>query len=460
MLRGDSKCLRATTIPFMRKIWFHIDDYSHSHWDSDGVWGVHPWLGAVPPPSFPIPLSESGWLQLSNLWCERVNKIPPLDLKRQYQDIGEEVNAAVLQVLASGAYIGGAAVQDFEQQFAAYVGVSECVACNSGTDALYLALRALGIGAGDEVITASFTFIATAETISAVGATPVFVDIDAHTFNLNLEQVAAAITPRTRAIMPVHLFGQPVDMTRLMAIASAHGLPVIEDCAQATGAEWEGQRVGSIGRIGCFSFYPTKNLGACGDGGAITTNDPDLAAKMRCLREHGSRVRYYHEEIGVNSRLDAIQAAILQVKLRYLETWNGQRAAVADRYSQRLSLLPGIEIPRGLPGGRSVWNQYTIRLLQPETGVGSNGQSGAYRDRVRSELQAQGIIAMVYYPLPLHLQPVYQNLGYKPGHLPVSEQMCHEVLSLPMFPELTSEQQDRVVDTLKASMVALVSNAS
>ena len=220
-----------------------------------------------------------------------MSNIPPLDLKRQYQAIGADVSAAVLEVLASGAYIGGPVVQNFEQQFAGYVGTTESVGCNSGTDALYLALRAMKIGAGDEVITSPFTFIATAETISWVGATPVFVDIDPDTFNLDLTQLAAAITPRTRAIMPVHLFGNPVDMTALMAIATQHNVIVIEDCAQATGAKWQGQKVGSIGHFGCFSFFPTKNLGGCGDGGAITINDPTLAAELRMYREHGSRQR-------------------------------------------------------------------------------------------------------------------------------------------------------------------------
>jgi dTDP-4-amino-4,6-dideoxygalactose transaminase len=254
-----------------------------------------------------------------------VNNVPPLDLSKQYALIGEDVNAAVLQVLASGRYIGGPAIASFEQSFASYIGVSHCVSCNSGTDSLYLALRALQIGPGDEVITTPFTFVATAEMISAVGATPVFVDIDPATFNLDLEQVASAINSKTRAIMPVHLFGQPVDMTQLMAIASSHNLAVIEDCAQSTGADWHGQKVGSIGHVGCFSFFPTKNLGACGDGGAVTTNDPAIAATIRMLKEHGQSTRYLSEARGINSRLDALQATILEIKLRHLDTWNQQR---------------------------------------------------------------------------------------------------------------------------------------
>ncbi|WP_373544198.1 DegT/DnrJ/EryC1/StrS family aminotransferase [Chamaesiphon sp.] len=373
-----------------------------------------------------------------------MSNIPPLDLKRQYQAIGADVSAAVLEVLASGAYIGGPIVQNFEQQFATYVGTTECVGCNSGTDALYLALRAMNIGAGDEVITTPFTFIATAETISGVGAKPVFVDIDLATFNLDLNQLAAAITPRTKAIMPVHLFGNPVDMTELMSIAAQHHLTVIEDCAQATGAKWQGKPVGSIGHFGCFSFFPTKNLGACGDGGAITLNDPRLAADLQMFREHGSRQRYYHEAIGVNSRLDAIQAAILRVKLPHLDLWNQQRSAVASRYQQLLANIPGIITPQVTPGGESAWNQYTIRVVAP-TGT----DAAAHRDRVRASLQEAGVISMIYYPLPLHLQAVYQDLGYPVGSFPNTELVSHEVLSLPMFPELTFEEQQRVVYALK-----------
>jgi len=365
------------------------------------------------------------------------HSIPAFDIKQQYSIIEAEVSAAVLEVLSSGRYIGGPIVANFQQQFADYTGVSECVGCNSGTDALFLALRALNIGAGDEVITTPFTFIATAEVISAVGAVPVFVDIDTTTFNLNVEQVAAAITPKTKAIIPVHLFGQPVDLTGLMDVAEAHNLLVVEDCAQSTGASWAGQKVGSIGHIGCFSFYPTKNLGAYGDGGAITTNDPEIAAKLRVLKEHGQKNRYYYEEIGVNSRLDAIQAAILQIKLRYLDIWNNQRRKVASRYHQFLNQVPGIIAPQELAGGMGVWNQYTIRVL------------GNKRDLIRSQLQERGVNTMVYYPHPLHLQPVYESLGYKQGQLPVTEQVCQEVLSLPMFPELSEQQQDQVIYSLK-----------
>jgi len=380
---------------------------------------------------------------------QRVNSVPAFDIKQQYAAIEAEVSAAVLQVLSSGRYIGGPLVEGFEQQFAAYHGVTECVACNSGTDALYLALRALNIGAGDEVITTPFTFIATAEVISATGAKPVFVDIDQTTYNLDVLQIPAAITSKTKAIIPVHLFGQPVDMTGLMAIAKPHNLAVVEDCAQSTGAMWDGKKVGSIGQIGCFSFYPTKNLGACGDGGAITTNDPAIAARLRLLREHGSQTRYIHEEVGVNSRLDSIQAAILQVKLRYLDIWNHQRQQLANNYYQLLNPILGVIVPQELPGGIGVWNQYTIRI----SGDGRNGASAKYRDSVRVRMQEQGANSMVYYPRPLHLQPVYQNLGYEIGQLPQAEQVSHEVISLPMFPELTPQQQQQVVFALKNSLV-------
>ncbi len=374
-----------------------------------------------------------------------MNSIPPFDLTEQYKLIGEEVGAAVLEVLASGRYIGGSPVEQFEQQFAQFVGTAHGIACNSGTDALYLALRSLNIGAGDEVITTPFTFVATAETVSAVGATPVFVDIDAATFNLNLDQVEAAITDRTKAIIPVHLFGQPVDMMRVMEIAQKHHLSVIEDCAQSTGAEWNGAKVGSIGHVGCFSFFPTKNLGACGDGGAITTNDPTIASRVRMLRDHGQYQRYRYEEVGVNSRLDAVQATILLIKLRYLNQWNAQRQTIADRYTQLLQPLPGIQSPQTIAGGTSVWNQYTIRVL-------SKGNLSHERDRVRQRLQEQQVSSMIYYPMPLHLQPVYASLGYQPGQLPVSEQMAQEVLSLPMFPELSPLQQDQIVYALKDSL--------
>ena len=383
-----------------------------------------------------------------------MNIVPPLDLSQQYKTIQDEVSAAVLEVLASGRYIGGTSVEQFEQEFGHYIGVTEAIACNSGTDALFLALRALNIGPGDEVITTPFTFIATAEMISAVGATPVFVDIDAQTFNFDLEQIPNAITEKTKAILPVHLFGQPVDMTQLMAIASSHDLAVIEDCAQSTGALWQGQKVGSIGHIGCFSFFPTKNLGACGDGGAVTTNDPALARQMKIIKEHGQSARYLSDTVGINSRLDAVQAAILRIKLRYLDTWNQQRRQLANRYQQLLQPIPKVITPEEIPGGRSAWNQYTIRVEStPDT-------LPQQRDALRNYLQQQGIGSMIYYPIPLHQQPVYQNLGYQPGQLAVVERICHEVLSLPLFPELSSSQQDQVIYAIKEGLAQEIQLAS
>ena len=320
----------------------------------------------------------------------------------------------------------------------------------------FLALKALQIGPGDEVITTPFTFIATAETISAVGATPVFVDIDLQTFNIDLAQVEAAITERTKAIIPVHLFGQPVDMTRLMVIARSHNLKVIEDCAQSAGAKWAGQKVGGIGHIGCFSFFPTKNLGACGDGGAVTTNDPALADTVRMLRDHGRRSGYYHEKIGVNSRLDALQAAILQIKLRYLDTWNNQRQILAEYYTKRLSLVSNVIAPEAAAGSRHAWNYYTIRLIaEPATSKQFEGSESFFREQVSSQLRQQGVNCMVYYPIPLHLQPVYGDLGYRPGRFLAAEQAAHQVLSLPLFPELLMEQQERVVYSLKDILIKL-----
>lgn len=375
-----------------------------------------------------------------------MNNIPPVDLTQQYQAIASEVEAAVLELLASGRYIGGPVVESFEEGFAQAVGVHHCLACNSGTDALYLALRAVGVGLGDEVITTPFTFIATAETIALVGATPVFVDVEEESFNLDLSQVEAAITEKTKAIIPVHLFGRPMDMTRLMAIAQSHNLKVIEDCAQATGATWDGSPVGGWGDVGCFSFYPTKNLAACGDGGAISTQDEAIANRVRLLRDHGRRSGYLYEVTGVNSRLDALQAAILTIKLKYLTQWNQQRREVAYRYHQLLASVPGIILPQDLEGGEPVWNQYTIRIK------GMQGPDSEYRDRVQLRLREQGVIASVYYPLPLHLQPVYEHLGYQPQQLPIAEQLSQEVLSLPLFPELTPQQQERVVDCLKNAL--------
>jgi dTDP-4-amino-4,6-dideoxygalactose transaminase len=374
-----------------------------------------------------------------------VKKIPPVDLARQYQQIAQETDAAILAVLKSGYYIGGPVVSEFEQQFAEYVGTSHAIGCNSGTDALYLAVLALEIGPGDEVITPSFTFFATAEMVSQRGATPVFVDIDPLTFNLDPHKLEAAITPKTKAIIPVHLFGQPVDMAMVMNIAEKHNLFVIEDCAQATGAKWQDKQVGSWGHINAFSFFPTKNLGGCGDGGAVTTNDPILADKVRMLKEHGSRQRYFHEAIGINSRLDALQAAILQIKLRYLDEWNQQRRQAAQLYTELLTPIPHLILPTEIDGGEHVWNQYTIRIQNDDS-------KGINRDRVREKLQEAGVLSMIYYPIPLHLQVVYQNLGYPLGSFPQTEAIAEEVLSLPMFPGINIEEQQQVAYALKEAL--------
>ncbi|MEM9213658.1 MAG: DegT/DnrJ/EryC1/StrS family aminotransferase [Cyanobacteria bacterium P01_F01_bin.150] len=377
-----------------------------------------------------------------------MTSIPILDLTTQYRSIQADVEAAVLDVLQSGRYIKGEIVSQFEQELAQYVGSPHCISCNSGTDALYLALRAMNIGPGDEIITSPFTFIATAEVISALGATPVFVDIDIDTFNLDLKLIAEAITERTRAIIPVHIFGHPVNMPELMAIAKTYQLWVIEDCAQAIGASWDHQKVGSFGDIGCFSFYPTKNLGACGDGGAITVKDEAIAHKIRTLADHGRTHGYYHEAIGVNSRLDAIQAAILRIKLQHLEQWNQQRRAVAQHYYEHLSNCSNVVVPTSSSFGQCVWHQYTLRIV-PEDKVTHDVVN--VRDRIKHYLNENNIGSMVYYPLPLHQQPVYSK-QLSSIHLPIAEQAATQVLSLPMFPELTPEQQDTIVHTLKSAI--------
>ena len=377
-----------------------------------------------------------------------MKKIPPVDLTRQYKQIQQEADLAVLNILNSGRYIGGEAIATFEREFAEYIGVSQCVSCNSGTDALWLALKALEIGEQDEIITTPFSFFATAEVITRAGAKPIFVDIDPDTFNLDLTQIEQAITPRTKAIIPVHLFGQPVDMTELMAIARSHNLYVIEDCAQATGAAWGQARVGSIGHVGCFSFFPTKNLGACGDGGAATTNDPAIAKKMRILKEHGSLERYRHDFIGINSRLDAVQAVILTIKLPYLDYWNEQRQQAAGYYRELLQAIDALKLPQEISGGNSVWNQYTIRITPKRS------HSGNRRELIKNKLSDKGIVSMIYYPIPLHLQPVYQK-GDRFGQLPAVEQAAREVLSLPMFPGISEAEQERVAYTLKDCLLEI-----
>jgi dTDP-4-amino-4,6-dideoxygalactose transaminase len=355
--------------------------------------------------------------------------IPVLDLKAQYLAHREEIDQAILGVIDDGHFILGPNVKALESEVAAYSGCRHGVGLASGTDALRLALAALDIGPGDEVITTPFTFVATASTISHTGATPVFVDIDPRTFNLVPELVEKAVTPRTKAILPVHLFGQCAEMGPLLAIAHRHGLKVIEDAAQAIGAEENGQRAGSFGAIACFSFYPTKNLGAYGDGGMITTNDPVLAEKVDLLRRQGSKKKYHNVLLGFNSRLDEMQAALLRVKLKYLDEWTAGRQRVARRYSELLAGV-AVETPYERPGVRHVYHQYTIRTSR--------------RDQLQVFLKEQGIGTMIYYPVPLHRLPLYAGLGYSEASLPVSEQAAREVLSLPMYPELSKEQVETV----------------
>jgi dTDP-4-amino-4,6-dideoxygalactose transaminase len=369
-----------------------------------------------------------------------VVKVPSFDTTLQYQTIATEIEAKVCAVMANGRYIMGPQVKEFETHFAEYLGTENVISCNSGTDALHLALRALKIGAGDEVITTPFSFIATTEAIEIVGAIPVFVDVNLHTYNLDPGLIEAKITARTKAIIPVHLYGCPCDMTAIMAIARKHNLKVIEDCAQATGAIWADKKVGTIGDVGCFSFFPTKNLGCFGDGGAIATNDPTIAERVEFLRRHGGKVKYQHEEIGLNSRLDTLQAAILLVKLPYVEKWNGARSAIANYYISQLAEVENIVLPI-VPEGKSVWNQFTIRVLK---GQRNDTPQMPFRDRVQTALQKKGVSTAVYYPIPLHLQKVHARLGYLLGELPVSEQLSQEVLSLPMFPELTKSAQQVV----------------
>ena len=360
--------------------------------------------------------------------------IPIIDSKRQYATIQNEAEKEVLEVMRSGSYILDKHNKAFEQEMADFIGVNYSVALNSGTDALHLALRALDIGAGDEVITVAFTFVATTEAIGIVGATPVFVDINPDTFNMDANLIEEKITPKTKAILPVHLYGQPCDMEKIMTIAKKHNLYVIEDCCQAIGAEFKGKKVGSFGDIGCYSFYPTKNLGTMGDGGLAVTNSEALKNRMVALRNHGGAVRYYHDEIGVNSRLDEIQAAILRVKLPYINNWNKARRAHAAFYNELFKDAENIETPKEIDNVYAVYHQYTIKVPN--------------RDEVHKMLQEAGIGAMIYYPVPLHLQKVHSHLGLKEGLLPHTERDTKMVMSLPMFAEITEEEQRTVAKTV------------
>ncbi|HWQ36249.1 MAG TPA: DegT/DnrJ/EryC1/StrS family aminotransferase [Blastocatellia bacterium] len=361
-------------------------------------------------------------------------KVPLLDLRAQHQTIRAEVMAAVERVFENQTFVLGAEVSEFEKSAAEYCRVKHAIGCASGSDALLLALMAYDIGPGDEVITVPFTFFATAGAIARTGARPVFVDINADDFNIDVSQIERAITPRTKAVMPVHLFGQCAAMDAISEIAQRHRLPVIEDAAQAIGSEINHRRAGTMGEIGCFSFFPSKNLGGAGDGGLLTTNDDDLAEKLMMLRVHGSKVKYFHRYVGINSRLDALQAAVLNVKLKYLDEWTAARQRNADRYNQLFAeaALEEVTTPIAHPGYRHIYNQYTIRC--------------ARRDELMAYLKEQDIGTEIYYPVPLHLQECFAYLGGRAGDLPVSEQAAHECLSLPVYPELTAEMQQYVVE--------------
>lgn len=365
-------------------------------------------------------------------------KIPMLDLGAQHVALRDRIDAGLASVFETGQFVLGPNVAAFEREAAAYLGVEHAVACASGTDALHLALRALGLGPGDEVITTAFTFAATAEAIRYVGARPRFVDIDAQTFNIDPEQVAAAIGPATRAILPVHVFGQSVDMEPLQVLAARHGLYLVEDCAQSFGATRDGRCTGGLGDAGCFSFFPSKNLGACGDGGMVTTNSRALASAVLELRNHGGQAPHRHRVIGYNSRLDEIQAVILRIKLERIETFNEARRCVAQQYSERLAELRDIVTPNQAATNKHVYNLYTLLLPQPDV------VAGALADR--------GIASGAYYRCPLHRQPAFA--ADAPGlSLPVTEAVAERCLSLPLYPELTELQIDYIVDALRSALV-------
>jgi dTDP-4-amino-4,6-dideoxygalactose transaminase len=365
-----------------------------------------------------------------------VSSVPLLDLKAQYATIREEMQAAILAVMESQQFIGGPAVKELEGLVAAYSGCRAAVGVSSGTDALLASLMALGIGPGDEVITTPYTFFATAGSIWRTGARPVFVDIEPDTFNIDPSRIEAAITDRTRAIMPVHLFGQVAEMEPIMSIAERRGLHVIEDAAQAIGAQYRGRRAGSIGTLGCFSFFPSKNLGGLGDGGMVVTQDPDLGERLAITRNHGSKPKYYHGFVGGNFRLDTIQAAGLIVKLRHLDGWSARRRENAARYDALLAGCPQVVTPRVRPYNTSIFNQYVVRVPR--------------RDELQAYLKEQGIGTEVYYPLSLHQQQCFAELGYREGDFPESERAAAESLALPIYPELTEEQLAYVAERIGA----------
>ena len=361
--------------------------------------------------------------------------VPYLDLKAQLKPLRAEIDAAIARTLDNCSFCLGPEVAQFEKDFATFCGAQHALGFNSGTSALHVAMRLLGVGPGDEVITTPYTFIATSWAISYCGAKPVYVDIDAATFNLNPALIEHAITPRTKAILPVHLYGQPFDVESVAAIGKKHNLPFVEDAAQAHGAKYRGKSIGTFGAVSCFSFYPAKNLGACGEGGALVSNDGALAARAKSLREHGSTVRYHHDEVGYNYRLEGMQGAVLGVKLKHLAHWTRERQRVAVRYAELLADTP-LQLPTVTAGNESAWHLYTVR--------------SARRDELKKHLDANGIGNAVHYPMPLHLQKAYAHLGYQPGDFPVAEKTSREVLSLPMFPELTEAQIQRVAAVVRS----------
>lgn len=364
------------------------------------------------------------------------NPVPLLDLNRQYTVLKDQILEALAAVCNSGQFVLGPAVTELEKAIAVYCGTAHAVGCASGSDALLLALMALDVGPGDEVVLPSFTFFATASAVTRLGAKPVFADIDPESFNISPAEIERLITPSTKAILPVHLFGQCAEMDSINEIASSSGVPVVEDAAQAIGSEFLGRRAGALGLVGCFSFYPTKNLGGAGDGGMLTTDNAELADRLRLLRGHGMRPRYFHSAIGINSRLDSFQAAILNVKLPHLDRWTELRQENADRYTQLFSeagLGSVLQLPAAQGQCRHVWNQYVIRVC--------DGQ----RDALRQWLSEAKIGTEIYYPLGLHEQDCFRYLGYAPADLPQTYQAAREVLALPIFPELTAEEQQCVV---------------
>lgn len=360
--------------------------------------------------------------------------IPLVDLRAQYESIRPDIDSAIGRVLQHTGFILGQEVQRFEKAFANYTGVKEAAGVASGTAALHLALIAAGVGDGDEVITTPLTFFATGEAISVVGARPIFVDVKPNTFNLNPDLVEQAMTKRTRAIIPVHLYGQPADMAPIMAIARRHGLVVIEDAAQAHGSEYQGRRCGGIGDLGCFSFYPGKNLGAYGDAGMVTGNSPDMMEMIRSLSNHGRLTKYEHSRVGWGYRLDSLQAAILAAKLPHLDDWTERRRALARRYSEHFKGCDGLGLPYESSDVKHVYHVYAVRSRQ--------------RDALSEHLREKNIQTVVHYPVPLHLQPAYRGLGYEPGVFPVAERTARETLSLPLYPEMTERQQDRVIEAV------------